>query len=207
MRSARGFTLIELLVAMAIVAVIGVMALGGLNTVIQQQTIAEARAERWREIQFALRIVTQDLAQLHPRPTREEMGEAWLPSVQIGGASGQFALEVSRGGWANPVNFPRGTVLRVAYDWEEEDELLVRYHWPVMDRTLATPPVRTELLSGVEDVVIRLLDRSGEWHLGEWPPTNTAGSPDSLVLRPRAVDFRLVLEDYGEIWRILETGG
>ena len=37
----RGFTLIELLVAMAIVAVIGVMALGGLNTVIQQQTIAE----------------------------------------------------------------------------------------------------------------------------------------------------------------------
>jgi len=205
MRRARGFTLIELLVAMAIVAVIGVMALGGLNTVIQQQTIAEARAERWREIQFALRIVTQDLAQLHPRPTREEMGEAWLPSVQVGGPSGQFALEVSRGGWANPVNFPRGTVLRVAYAWE--DDMLVRFQWPVMDRTLATPPVRTELLTGVEDLAISLLDRSGEWHLGEWPPTNMAGSPDSLVTRPRAVEFRLVLEDYGEIWRTLETGG
>jgi len=207
MRRARGFTLIELLVAMAIVAVIGVMALGGLSTVIRQQTVAEERADRWRQIQFAMRIVAQDLAQLHPRPTREEMGEAWIPSVLMGGASGQFALELSRGGWANPVNFPRGSVLRVAYAWEPEDSMLVRFHWPVMDRTLATIPVRTELLTGVEDIEISLLDRSGVWHLGEWPPANTAGSPDSLVNRPRAVEFRLVLEDYGEVWRTLETGG
>lgn len=207
MKGERGFTLIELLVAMAIVAVIGVMALGGLNTVIQQQTIAETRAERWREIQFAMRIITQDLAQIHPRPTREEMGEAWLPSVAIGGASGLFALELSRGGWANPVNFPRGNVLRVAYEWEPEDDTLVRFHWPVMDRTLATVPVRRELLTGVQDIQISLLDRSGEWHLAEWPPGNMAGSPDALVTRPRAVEFRLVLEDYGELWRTVETGG
>ena len=50
MSRARGFTLIELLVAMAIVAVIGVMALGGLSTVIQPQTSAEERAGRWRRI-------------------------------------------------------------------------------------------------------------------------------------------------------------
>ena len=55
--------------------------------------------------------------------------------------------------------------------------------------------------------MISLLDRGGEWHLGEWPPTNVAGSPDYLVLRPRAVEFRLVLEDFGEIWRTVETGG
>lgn len=206
MSGTRGFTLIELLVAMAIVAVIGVMALGGLNTVIQQQTIAEERADRWREIQFAMRIITQDLSQIHPRPTREEMGEAPRESVLIG-PGGQYAIELSRGGWANPVNFPRGTVLRVAYDWEEPDNLLVRFHWPVMDRTLATVPVRTELLTGVEDIEIRLLDRSGEEHLGEWPPRNMAGSPASMVARPRLVEFRLVLEDYGEIWRIVETGG
>ncbi|MEE9570367.1 MAG: prepilin-type N-terminal cleavage/methylation domain-containing protein, partial [Gammaproteobacteria bacterium] len=65
MRCAKGFTLIELLVAMAIVAVIGIMALSGLSEVIRQQTIAQERAERWREIQFAMRIISQDLAQIH----------------------------------------------------------------------------------------------------------------------------------------------
>ena len=71
MRRALGFTLVELLVAMAIVAIVGVMALGGLSRVIDQQATARERAERWREVQLAMRIVVQDLAQLHPRPTRE----------------------------------------------------------------------------------------------------------------------------------------
>jgi general secretion pathway protein J len=202
MRVARGFTLIELLVAMAIVAVIGVMALGGLSAVIRQQTIAEERAERWREVQFAMRIIAQDLAQIHPRPTREELGEAWQPSV-LADPSAQFALELSRGGWANPAAFPRGTVLRVAYDLE--DDALVRFHWTVMDRSLATPPIRTELLTGVEEVRVRMLDAGGGEHV-DWPPLDTSG-PERLVARPRVVEFRVTLEDFGEIWRTVETGG
>ena len=57
----RGFTLVELLVAMAIVAIIGVMALTGLTEVIRQQEIAQERSSRWREIQLAMRLVVQDL--------------------------------------------------------------------------------------------------------------------------------------------------
>ena len=201
----RGFTLIELLVAMAIVAVIGVMALGGLNRVIQQQTLAEARAERWREIQFAMRIIAQDLAQIHPRLTREEMGEARRESLLLGPGR-LYTLELSRGGWSNPANLPRGTVLRVAYDWEEPDQLLVRYHWPVMDRTMQTIPVRTELLSGVEEIRITMIDRNNQPQI-EWPPRDMTDAADALVARPRAVEFRLVLEDYGEIWRTVETSG
>ena len=202
---ARGFTLLELLVAMAIVAVIGVMALGGLSEVINQQSIAQARAERWREVQFAMRIVSQDLSQIHPRPTREELGEAWVPAV-LADPNG-FALELSRGGWTNPADFPRGTVLRVAYDWEQDEEgdVLVRFHWPVMDRTLSTVPIRTELLSGVENVELLFMDGSGERHL-EWPPI-AAGGPEAQVARPRAIRFAVELEDFGEIWRVIETGG
>ncbi len=202
MRCAKGFTLIELLVAMAIVAVIGIMALSGLSEVIRQQTIAQERSERWREIQFAMRIISQDLAQIHPRPTREELGESWQPSVIVN-PSAQFPFEVSRGGWANSVALPRGSVLRVAYDWE--DDVLVRFHWSVMDRTLATPPIRTELLTGVEDVEIRLLDRNGEWLL-DWPPS-TMNGPERLVARPRVVEFGVILEDFGRVWRAVETGG
>jgi general secretion pathway protein J len=198
----RGFTLIELLVAMAIVAVIGVMALTGLSEVIHQQTIARERAQRWQAIQLAMRVIVQDLAQLQPRATRDELGEAYLPSL-LADPNAQFALEFSRGGWANPGGFPRGTVLRVAYNFE--DDKLVRYHWPVMDRTVSTPPVRTEMLDGVANVEVRFLDISGQWQL-EWPPLQMAG-PDRLVARPRAVEFAIELKDFGRVTRLVETTG
>jgi len=200
--SSRGFTLIELLVAVAILAIIGVIALVGLNRIIDQQALARERAERWQEIQLAIRLITQDLAQLHPRATREELGETYQPSL-LADPSAQFALEFSRGGWANPAGLPRGTVLRVAYNWE--DDKLVRWHWAVMDRTLSTPPVRAEILDGVTNVEVRFLDRSGEWHL-EWPPLDRRG-PQSLISEPRAVEFAIELTDLGRVFRLVETSG
>lgn len=201
MRRVRGFTLIELLVAMAIVAIIAVMAFGGLNVMIDQRELARERTARWREIQLAMRLIMQDVVQLHPRPVREEFGEGYRPAV-LAAASSEFALELSRGGWPNPVGFPRGTVARVAYDWE--DELLVRYHWPVMDRTADTLPVRTELLDGVINVEVRFLDQSGTWQV-EWPAFG-AGA-DQYFARPRAIEFMIELEDYGQVWRLMETSG
>ncbi|MFL2554596.1 MAG: type II secretion system minor pseudopilin GspJ [Candidatus Rariloculaceae bacterium] len=199
MKQDLGFTLVELLVAMAIVAVIGIMALTGLSTVIQQQSIAQERSGRWREIQFAMRVISQDLAQIHPRPTREEFGEAWIGSVNAN--PNTYALEFTRGGWANPAVLPRGSVLRVAYD--AEDNTLIRFNWSVMDRTAVTPPIRTVLLTGVEEISVRLIDINGEAHL-EWPPATMSGM-DALIARPRAVEFRINLEDFGWIWRSVET--
>ena len=201
-RRPRGFTLIELLVAMAVVAVIGVMAMTGLSEVIHQQTLARERAARWQAIQLAMRVIVQDLAQLQPRATRDELGEAYMPSL-LADPNGQFALEFSRGGWANPGAFPRGSVLRVAYNFE--DDKLVRYHWPVMDRTTATPPVRTQLLDGVSNVEVRFLDGTGMWQL-DWPPVQMGG-PQRLIERPRAVEFAIELKDFGRVSRLVETTG
>lgn len=198
-RGDAGFTLIELLVAMAIVAIIGVMALTGLSRVIDQQAAASERSGRWREVQFAMRMVQQDLVQIHPRATRDETGSSFVPSV-VAGPNQQFALELSRGGWSNPAGFTRGNVLRVAYDWE--DDLLVRYYWPVMDRTLATPPVRTELLTGVTSVEVRFLDAGGEWH-PQWPPIGMGAA--GLTARPRAIEFGVEIDGLGEVWRLVET--
>ena len=201
-RRPRGFTLIELLVAMAIVAIIGVMAMTGLSQVIHQQTLAHDRAARWQAIQLAVRVIVQDLAQLQPRATRDELGEAYKPCI-LADPNGQFALEFSRGGWANPGGFPRGTVLRVAYNFEGDK--LVRYHWPVMDRTTGTPPVRTELLDGVTDIEVRFLDLTGMWQL-DWPPVGMTGA-QSLIARPRAVEFSVELKDFGRLTRLVETTG
>ena len=203
-RERSAFTLLELLIALAlaIVAVIGVMALTGLTQVIKQQTTARERTERWQAIQLAMRLVSQDLAQLQPRETRDELGATSLPSI-LADPNAQFALEFSRGGWSNPGGFKRGTVLRVAYSFESDK--LVRFHWPVMDRTVSTAPVRTELLDGVKDVQVRFLDGAGQWHL-DWPPVDVQG-PQRLTLRPRAVEFAVELRDFGRIWRLVETTG
>jgi len=200
--SQRGFTLIELLVAMAIIAVIGAMALGGLNEVIKQQTIATERTERWRSIQFAMRLIVQDLSQIHPRPMRQELGDGWRPSVWADPRA-DHALEFSHGGWSNSAGLARGTVQRVAYD--VEDDKLIRTHWPVVDRTFGTAPIRTELLDGVERVEVRFLDSSGQWRV-DWPGLQQTSYQD-LVLRPRAVEFAIYLEDLGKVWRLVEVGG
>jgi len=201
-RSSQGFTLIELLVVIAILAIISVMALLGLNKIVDNQAAAREQAERWQKIQLAMRLINQDLAQLQPRPTRDELGATYMPSI-LADPSAQFALEFSRGGWANPAGLPHGTVLRVAYNWE--DDKLIRWHWAVMDRTLSTPPVRAEILDRVTKVEVRFLDTAGQWHL-EWPPLAQRG-PQGMISRPRAIEFAVELEDLGRVYRLVETSG
>jgi general secretion pathway protein J len=201
MRSQRGFTLIELLVAVAIVAIIGVIALTGLSRVIDQQEIAAERVERWREIQLAMRMIVQDLSQAHPRVTRDDTGAATLASF-LASPTHQFGLEFSRGGWSNPTGFPRGTVLRVAYDIE--DDMLVRFYWPVTDRTLSTPPGRNELLDGVLEMQVLYIDANGN-ATPDWPPLENGLGMLPPTERPRAVEVTLELEDLGSVWRLIEV--
>jgi general secretion pathway protein J len=194
-RRIDGFTLLELMIAISIVAVIGVVALTGLSRAIRQQEFATGQLERWREVQFAMRMIVQDLSQVHPRVIRDETGVTFQASFDADPLS-QFALEFSRGGWSNPAGFPRGNVLRVAYDIE--DDTLVRFYWPVADRTLATPPTRFELLTGIVRMNVIFIGADGNEYT-EW------GVNGQLTERPRAVELTLELEDYGEIWRLIEV--
>lgn len=195
-----GFTLLELLIAIAIFAIIGVMALGGLNTVLDQQTIATAQADRWSKVQFTIRMLTQDLSQLHPRGIRAD--STLLGSLQADPSSA-YPLEFSRGGWNNPAGLPRGTVQRVAY--EIEDDKLFRLHWPVLDRTLSAVPLRNELVDGIEDIELRFLNDGGQWQTS-WPPLGVPPA-SALSMRPRAVEITIYLEDMGKIWRLVEVSG
>jgi general secretion pathway protein J len=134
--------------------------------------------------------------------TRDETGMSIVPSF-VADPNRQFALEFSRGGWTNPAGLPRGSVLRVAYDIE--DDKLVRFYWPVEDRTLATPIGRNEILTGVNEMTMTFLDANGN-ESAEWPPLdNTGRASRPPTERPRAVTITLDLEDLGEIWRFVET--
>lgn len=199
-RADAGFTLLEVLVAMAIFAIVSYMAYGGFAAVLKQQQIVEASATRLRAVQFAVRQLSTDFRQLQPRPIREELGEGWIPALLADGRELQ-AVELSRGGWPNPLGRSRPSLQRVAYRLEEGT--LVRSYWPVMDRLLEEDPIETELVDGVREFRIRFLRGDGEW-LEQWPAPDTVGDPRLL---PRAVEVVLDLEDWGEIVRLLEIAG
>jgi general secretion pathway protein J len=143
--------------------------------------------------------MTLDFGQLTPRPVRDELGDGRLPVLRADARSLEL-VELSRGGWSNPLVLPRPAVQRVAYRIEEDR--LIRRQWPVMDRTLATEPAEATLLEGLRDIRIRYL-AGNEW-TEQWPPDAGAGAA-ALALRPRAVELVLVIEGLGEIRRVVEV--
>lgn len=196
-----GFTLLELLVAMGIFAIIGAMALGGLNAVVGQTTVAREQMDRLARLQRALRLMSGDFNNLTPRFVRDELGTAGEAPLLADGRLFGIQLRLSRGGWPNPAGLPhRGTLQRVQY--RLEDDKLIREYWPVMDHVLGQDPRSEELLSGVNEFKLLYLDTQDEWQ-SQWPPAQTANTIASQ--RPRAVRIIMDLQDWGPVERLLEV--
>lgn len=200
MRRQHGFTLLEILVAVAIFGIMAIMAYGGLQAVISQQEIARDHASRLRAVQFAVRQIALDLEQVQPRPVRDELGDGYRAAV-LADERNVYPIELTRGGWSNPLAQPRAAIQRVAY--RLENDKLIRVHWFVPDHTLAEEPVERELLDGVVDIRFRFLGPTAEW-VTQWPPSVGAADPSEL---PRAIEVVIELEDWGEIRRLIEVPG
>lgn len=196
----QGFTLLEILVAVAIFGIIGVLATGGLSAIIDQSVIATDGMKRLNQMQRSMRLLTQDLYQLHPRVVRDELGRGEEDAV-ISNDQDVFIIRFSREGWRNPAGLPRANIQRVQYRIEENT--LIREHWPVLDRPLGLEPVKAEILDGVTELTIEFLDYDNEWQ-ELWPPFTGDNSND---VWPRAVRVRLTLEGMGEITRLIEVAG
>lgn len=200
-RRSTGFTLLELLVAMGIFAIIGAMALGGLNAIVGQESQARVQTERLAGLQRAVRLLTNDLGAVVPRYVRDELGDRHeLPLLS--GVGRDFLIRLSRSGWTNPgLLRERGTLQRVQY--RLEDGKLIREYWPVMDHVLGQEPRREELLTGVEEVKFQFFDdETGEWQQ-QWPPLSKIAAPDGQ--RPLAIQVTLELEDWGTVERLVEV--
>jgi len=194
------FTLIEVLVSLAIFAILAALAYGALGQTIDSAELLNERMDRLQAIQRTMRLLSEDFQQLYPRPIRDELGDGFGPALDTDFQSG-FALELTHGGWSNPIVLPRSTLQRSAY--RIEDDELIRYHWRVLDRTLANEPLSVTLLDGVESILFRFLQADGEW-TEQWPPGNRPGGLGARQ-RPRAVEIILTLTDEGEISRLLEV--
>ncbi len=197
-----GFTLLELLVAVAIFAVLSAMAYGGLRNVIDNSQQTETAMQRLQQVQLAILKISRDLTQLSARSIRDEYGNFRNSILTVQGDD--IFIEFTRGGRRNPAELLRSHLQRVAYKIEENT--LSRLHWPHLDRTQEMLPYESVLLEGVESASVRFLDNNNEWH-DEWPPLSATGQTDGNTTVLSAIEFTVVLQDWGELVRLFMVSG
>lgn len=208
-RNTAGFTLVEVLIALAITAFIAAIAYSSLSTALQAVESTRATARRSYEVSRAWMIISRDLRQFAARPVRDEFGQ--LEPAMVGGNAARFPLSFTRSGWHNPNNISRSNLQRVSY--RVEDGALWRDAFPVLDRAPDTVPQQLRLLEGVEVLELVFLGNltdaqpSGrgtaletrDW-LANWAADTATG--DVELPPPAALEFRLQLDDLGEMRRI-----
>ncbi len=128
-------------------------------------------------------------------------------SESSGSDNGLDLVAFTRIGWANPAGIQRPAEERVSY--RLENGVLERLHWPELDVTEATAPIKRNLLDHVKSVTFLYLTEARQW-TDQWPPiSNIPLSPlagnQTLRMRPIAVKVTLELDDWGTIVRIIEV--
>jgi general secretion pathway protein J len=198
----RGFTLIEMMVVLVIMGFFTLMAYGGFRQFQFNAQSAQAASTRLSDLQMAMRRMETDLLQSAPRPVRDPLGDNYRPAF-LGDMSQQYGMELTRGGWSNPLGLARSTQERVAYFLEEDR--LVRRHWLVLDATLAIEPLDSVILTGVSRFEVRFLTGAREW-VPRWPVPGATGI-SGIRERPLAVEITIDVDGFGRLVRLLEVRG
>lgn len=201
MRRARqaGFTLIEVVIALAIFATLAALAYMTFDQSARASSAISTQMSELQLLQRTLQSLGSDLAQLQPRPVREP-GTPTSRAALLADTRNLYVVELTRGGYANPLGVPRATAMRVAYRLDDGD--LVRSQWPALDNPLNAEPRELVLLEDVVRFELRFLgEGSTEW-LPQWPPLGGGGGG-----RPRAVELVIEHERWGEIRRLVEVRG
>lgn len=188
-----GFTLIEMMVAVAVFAVLGTLAYGGLNQVLKGQNHLQSSSNQLKDLQLTFRYFEKDINQLVNRSIRNQYQD--LQPAFVGDED--TALSFTHAGWRNPANLARSKLQRVSYELSENT--LKRHTWGQLDGAIAEEYFTTDLLEGVESIKLRYLDVGNQWHT-TWPPLNNANNVQAGV--PRAMELVIKVEQLEEIKRL-----
>ena len=207
----KGFTLLEVLLAIGITAMIGLGSWQILNSAIGASDSTQTRLAELHALQKTMLIISRDLRQVVTRSIRDGYGD-YQPALTT--KNEFYALEFSRTGWRNPMDDVRSNIQRVAY--ELNDKKLIRHYWNVLDRSQDSDPISKELLSEVNEISIRFVDKKGAW-VDQWPASGNASSsgnnstgtatPDPRANDnelPKALEISFDLQRFGKVKRLYD---
>ena len=192
------FTLVEMLVVVGILGFIGLasfdMASMGVRvkrSLIDQEKVMFDSIRLWQWIE-------RDMEQLVDRTVRDELGER------------EFSLELDDGelnftkvGWVNPLGVNRSELQRVRYQFDEEESLLKRTFWRVLDKDQDSIEVVQEF-EGVSSFSINILNTEVEW-TDSWPPVSDGtlpGEEESAIAMPWVVQINMATKGLGLVSRM-----
>ena len=193
--SQKGFTLIEILVALFIFSVVGMISAQLLGRTLDAYEVLEDRGDRLSQIHRAMFVVQRDMLQYQDRAVRTASGDSF-PALMTGD---EGSLEMTRGGWRNPLQRPRSNLQRVAYRLQGEN--LVRAYWPVLDRLGGEEPLTQTILEEVDDLEFFVIDEQGEEHK-IWPPGPLA---EDSPARVAGLILRISMSPIGIVERVWEV--
>jgi general secretion pathway protein J len=206
----RGFTLVEVMIAIFVAAVMFAIGYGSINQALRDRDAINTSQARVTEIQRGMRVVAQDFAQIIARPARDTAGTGQLMPAVMSQSADDLLVTFTRGGWSNPAGIQRPAEERVRYRYVASEQSLVREHWMAVDPALNTEPRQRVVFTRVKSVELRFLDPTSRNWRTDWPPTMPSGAVNPqqydlmLLPRPLAIEFTLVLEDWGRVQRVFE---
>jgi general secretion pathway protein J len=185
-----GHTLLELLVAIVITALIAAGGYAGLNAISRASAAHRQEVQSLAAVQWFVSRLDRDLFHAINRPVRSDSGKQ--PAL-----SGDTAtLSLTHGGLSNPLHQARSDLQRVS--WTYSDEGLYRAASALLDGPPANASTE-RLLNDISAMAFEYLGTGSQWH-SRWPSNSEEGLP-------RAVRYRLEINGFGVLERIVELPG
>lgn len=183
----EGFTLLEILIALFIFTILSILMAQGLRTVINANASVQHNAERLRQMQMALLILSRDIEQAIDRPVINASGKEEMAFL---GEPKQFIF--THVGVANSDGLHHQSSLQRTKYYVDQHTLW-RATYRALDAAPDTAPHIRQLLPNIDEASFQYLDDAGKFY-DQWPVEG--GSAQSL---PRAVRLHLSISQWGQI--------
>jgi general secretion pathway protein J len=233
-RKMSAFTLLEVMISISITAMIGIASVNLLSNIIASKNVTDIRSTQLTTLQRFNQFVSRDVEQIINRSIRDQYGSTQA-AIIIDGSD--YLAEWTRLGWRNsPINLdPRAEMQRVAFqlydindekcekakkrlqEWgnlDPEGSCLLRFFWPMLDRSGENEAKIQIILDLVESLEIEILATTlntttsassnqsapaeeSNWY-SQWPNLQTGGS----IEIPTAMRWKFTIPKVGEIERL-----